>query len=167
MSKTINQNTPTSGGPTSAAVEVPSYIQKRTFGQMLRGDLGFLPVLLTLIAIIIYFTVTSEGLFLKPGNLSNLVQQIATIGIEGLGVILVLLLGEVDLSVAAVGTFASVVMAVMSERMGINAGLAITIAILVGAAAGFINGFFVAIVRVPSFIVTLASSIFFAGLLLR
>jgi D-xylose transport system permease protein len=58
-------------------------------------------------------------------------------------------------------------MAVMSERMGINAGLAITIAILVGAAAGFINGFFVAIVRVPSFIVTLASSIFFAGLLLR
>lgn len=168
MSKMIHQdNTPTTGATTASAVEVPSYIQKQSFGQLLRGDLGFVPVLLTLIVITIYFAATTGGLFLAPGNLSNLLQQIVNIGIDGLGVTLVLLLGEVDLSVAAVGTFGAVVMGVLSERMGWPPGLAILAAILAGAAAGFVNGFFVAVLRVPSFIVTLASSIFFSGLLIN
>ena len=151
----------------AAAVEVPSYMPRRTLGQLLRGDLGFVPVLFTLIVVVIYFTIVTNGIFLHPENLSNLVGQIVTFGILGLGVTMVLLLGEIDLSIASVSVFCAVVMAVLSERNGVPAVVAILAGLLVGAIVGFINGFFVAIVRVPSFIVTLAASIFYSGLLLN
>ena len=151
----------------AADVEVPSYMPRRTVGQLLRGDLGFVPVLFTLILVVIYFTIVTGGLFLKPENLSNLVGQIVTFGILGLGVIMVLLLGEIDLSIASVSVFCSVIMAVLSERYGMSALVAILAALLTGAVVGLINGFFVAVVRVPSFIVTLAASIFYSGLLLN
>src|SRR6266704_6991673 len=122
----------------AASVEVPSYTQRQTLGQLLRGDLGFLPVLVTLIAITLYFQLTTSGLFLNPGNLSNLLQQIITIGIDGLGVTLVLLLGEIDLSIASVGTLGAVVMGVVSARLGYPAWAAITIALAAGALVGCI-----------------------------
>ncbi len=150
----------------AAAVEVPSYMPRRTLGQLLRGDLGFIPVALTLLVVVIYFSISTKGLFLRPENLSNLVQQIVTFGILGLGVIMVLLLGEIDLSIAAVSVYCSVVMAVLSERTGVGPLIAILVGLLAGVLAGFINGFFVAVLRVPSFIVTLAASIFYSGLLL-
>src|SRR5260221_14293173 len=172
MSDTIEKKE-SPGSSTSAvatSVEVPTTAavpQKRTARDLLRGDLGFIPVLVTLIVIMAFFTIASGGIFLKPENLSNLVLQIATIGIIGLGEILVLLLGEIDLSVAAVSVFCAVVMAVLSERVGVPGVVAILAALLTGALVGFINGFFIAYLRVPSFIVTLAASIFYSGLLVN
>ncbi|HLG61422.1 MAG TPA: inner-membrane translocator [Ktedonosporobacter sp.] len=165
MSEMIDQKPPISQS-VATSVEVPSYMQRQSLAQLLRGDLGFIPVLLTLLAITLYFAVTTKGLFLAPENLSNLLQQIITIGVDGLGVTLVLLLGEIDLSVAVVGTLGAVVMGVLSERLGVPAWEAILAGLLVGALAGAINGFFTAILRIPSFIVTLASSIAYSGLLL-
>lgn len=168
MSETVNQKPPSSGNQavSAASVEVPAYIQRQSFAQLLRGDLGFIPVLLTLIVITLYFQFTTDGLFLKPANLSNLLQQIITIGIDGLGVTLVLLLGEIDLSLASVGTLGAVVMGVLSERHGLPAWQAIAAGILTGTVIGSVNGFFIAVLRIPSFIVTLATSIAYAGLLL-
>ncbi|MDQ6645010.1 MAG: inner-membrane translocator, partial [Chloroflexota bacterium] len=165
----IEQNTPSTENQAAlaASVEIPSYTQKQTIGQLLRGDLGSLPVLLTLIVIAVYFTATTGGLFLSPTNLSNLLQQIITTGVDALGVTLVLLLGEIDLSIAAVGTFAAVVMGVLMNYHGFPAWEAILVGILAGALAGAINGYFIAVLRIPSFIVTLAASIFYAGLLLN
>src|SRR5260221_9083628 len=151
----------------AAAVEVPASMPRRTIGQMLRGELGFLPVLLTLLVIVVYFQIVTGGIFLKPENISNLTGQIAYIGILGLGVIMVLLLGEIDLSIASVAVLCSVIMAVFSERVGAPAWVAILAALLAGAVIGLINGFLVAVLRVPSFIVTLAGSIGYAGLLLH
>ncbi len=151
----------------ATAVEVPSYMPRRTLGQLLRGDLGFVPVMLTLIVVVIYFTITTNGVFLHPENLSNLVGQIVTFGVLGLGVTMVLLLGEIDLSIGAVSVFCSVVMAVLAERNGVPGVVAILAGLLAGALVGLINGFFVAVLRVPSFIVTLAASIFYSGLLLH
>lgn len=162
MSETMQR----SNEPGASAVEVPAYMQRQTFVQRLRGDLSFVPVLLTMVALTTYFAITTGGDFLLPGNISNLFQQIVTTGIDALGVTLVLLLGEIDLSVAAVGTFSASVMGVMSERMGLPPVLAILLGLLAGAASGALNGFFIAVLRVPSFIVTLASSIFFTGALL-
>lgn len=170
MGEIINQNPGSSVGQTnefqSSVVEVPSYMQRQTIGQLLRGDLGFLPVLLTLIVIIAIFAVTTGGIFLEPRNLSNLMGQVSYIGILALASTMVLLLGEIDLSVAVVGSLCAVVMAVLSERLGTSGAVAILVGILFGAVVGFINGIFVAVVRVPSFIVTLAGSIGYSGLLL-
>jgi D-xylose transport system permease protein len=149
-----------------AAVERPEYIRRRTFSELLRSDLGFLPVLFTLVIVVLFFTISTHGLFLTPYNLSNLAQQIAEIGLVGLGAILVLLLGEIDLSVAAVAVLCAVIMAICTERLNYPAWLAITIALLSGALIGAINGFLVSIVRIPAFIVTLAGSIAYSGLLL-
>src|SRR5579875_1659275 len=150
----------------ASAVERPEYIRRRTIGELLRGDLGFLPVLFTLALVVLFFAITTNGVFLEPYNLSNLAQQAAETGIVGLGSILVLLLGEIDLSVAAVAMLCSGFMAVCSERLGYPAGVAILVALLSGALIGAINGFLVAVVRIPSFIVTLAALIFYSGLLL-
>lgn len=148
------------------AVERPEYVRQRSIGELLRGDLGFLPVLLTLLVIVTFFEITTNGLFLIPRNLSDLIQQNAEIGIAGLGGILVLLLGEIDLSVASVALLCAVIMAVCSERLNYPAWIAIPIALLAGAVIGAINGILVAVVRIPSFIVTLAGSIAYSGLLL-
>lgn len=149
-----------------AAVERPEYSRRRSFGELLRGDLGFIPVLLTLLVIVLFFEVVSQGLFLTPRNLSDLAQQMAEVGIAGLASVLVLLLGEIDLSIAAVAQLCAVVMAVFSERVGLPAGLAILIAVATGAVVGLINGILISVLRIPSFIVTLAGSIAYSGLLL-
>jgi D-xylose transport system permease protein len=169
MSEMINEKATTTAPATAAAaatVEVPSYMPRQTLGQLLRGDLGFLPVLLTLVVIAIYFQIASGGFFLLPRNLSNLVLQIATIAMDSLAVTLVLLLGEIDLSVVSVGTLGAVVMGILSARLGYPAWAAIMIAIAAGALVGFINGLFIAVLRLPSFIVTLAAFIGYEGLLL-
>jgi D-xylose transport system permease protein len=150
----------------TSSVEVPSYRARQSFGQMLRNDLGFLPVLLTLLLIIVFFEVVSKGLFLEPQNVTNLVLQVASLGIYGIGMVLVLLLGEIDLSAAAVGMLASVVMAILAERNGMPAIPAILIGLGVGIICGFVNGFFVAVLTIPSFIVTLATFIITSGLTL-
>jgi D-xylose transport system permease protein len=170
MSDTIEKDETTGSSAVATTVEVPATAavsQKRTAREFLRGDLGAIPVLFTLILVMAFFSIVSHGVFLKPENLSNLVLQIATIGIIGLGEILVLLLGEIDLSVAAVGTFCAVVMAVLSERSGVPGPIAVIAGLLTGALVGLINGFFIAYLRVPSFIVTLAASIFYSGFLLH
>lgn len=162
----IQEQSATEGQSAVDAVERPEYIRRRTMAELLRGDLGFIPVLITLLLVVVFFGITTNGIFLEPYNLSNLAQQTAEIGVVGLGAILVLLLGEIDLSMAAVAVLCSVIMAVCSEKLNYPAWLAILLALLSGALVGAINGFFVAIVRVPSFIVTLAGSIFYSGLLL-
>jgi D-xylose transport system permease protein len=150
----------------SSSVERAEYTAQRSIFQLFRGDLGPLPVVLTLIVVFVYFNITTNGLFLQPNNLSDLLQQIVNIGVDGLGVTLVLLLGEIDLSMAAVGTFGAIVTGVLSSRLGYNPWVAMGAGLLAGAAAGFVNGIFIAVLRVPSFIVTLASSIAYSGLLL-
>ncbi|GER92194.1 hypothetical protein KDW_63560 [Dictyobacter vulcani] len=101
----------------ASSVEIPSYQPRQTFRQMLRNDLGFLPVLLTLILIIAFFQILNP-IFLQGENFTNILLQSASLGIYSSGIVLVLLLGEIDLSVAAVGTLCAVIMAVLTERHG-------------------------------------------------
>lgn len=142
--------------------------QRATFSlrSLMQGDLGFIPVLLTLALITIYFQLTTSGVFLQARNLSNLTQQIVAISILSVAAVLVLLLGEIDLSLAAVAQACAAIMATVSVYQNWNPWLAMLAALLAGALAGLVNGFFTAVLRVPSFIVTLAGSIAYAGLLL-
>ncbi|HEX2916261.1 MAG TPA: inner-membrane translocator [Chloroflexia bacterium] len=141
-------------------------ITKRGIRGYLKGDLGFAPVLITLIIVAIYFQFASAGVFLAPTNLSNLALQIVTIGTLGIAAVLVLLLGEIDLSLAAVSQACAAICGVLIVRQGLPAWLGVILAILIGTIIGLANGFFISTLRIPSFIVTLSGSLAYAGLLL-
>lgn len=135
--------------------------------RMAGGDLGLLPVILALIVIWIAFQILNPH-FLDPRNLSNLVQQIVVIGTLAIGATFVLLLGEIDLSIAAVsGVSAGILVMLATVWTGpVGAIAAIVISILAGVAIGLFQGFWVTMIGVPAFIVTLAGSLGYQGILL-
>lgn len=128
------------------------------------GDLGLIPVILALVVIWVVFQ-TVNGNFLSGRNLSNLIQQMAEIGFIAIGETFILLLGEIDLSVGAVSGVAAAVLVLLAGH-GVNAWVAILAAIAVGAVIGVFQGFWVTIIGVPAFIVTLAGSLGYQGILL-
>jgi D-xylose transport system permease protein len=104
--------------------------------------------------------------FLSAVNLTNLVLQIVAVGAIAVGVVLVLLIGEIDLSVGAVSGFGAAVVVVLSTRYGIAAGVAILAGLLVGAGAGALHGMLVTRLGIPSLVVTLAGLLSWQGALL-
>src|SRR5919199_2194366 len=129
------------------------------------GDLGSLPVVIGLAVIWLIFWRLNPN-FLTPRNLTNLVLQIAAVGTISAGVVLVLLLGEIDLSVGAVSGLCAAVMAVLNVKNGQPAVLAIGAAIGVGVLIGLLQGFWFTRFNVPSFVVTLAGLLAWQGALL-
>ncbi|MFC9699637.1 sugar ABC transporter permease [Streptomyces sp. NPDC056943] len=137
------------------------------FRRKLRGgELGSLPVVL---AVIIIWTVfgSLDSTFLSAQNLSDLSQQIVGTGMIAIGIVFVLLLGEIDLSVGSVSGLCAAIFAVLNVLNGMNEWLALLIAIAGGAAVGLIQGFFFAEVGVPAFVVTLAGNLAWNGLMLQ
>lgn len=127
------------------------------------GELGAWPVIIGLIVIWIVFQSLNSD-FLTAQNLSNMTLQIASTGIISVGVVLVLLLGEIDLSVASVAGVAAASLAVMSVRHGWPEILATIVVLLIGAAIGLFQGSIFARLGVPAFVVTLAGNIGWLGL---
>ena len=130
-----------------------------------QGELGSLQVILALVVIWTVFTVANDR-FLTSTNLVNLALQIAGIGMISVGVVMVLLLGEIDLSVGIVSGLCAAVMAVLNVQHGWDPYLAIAAAIAVGAAIGLFQGTVVTALGIPSFVVTLAGLIGWQGVLL-
>jgi D-xylose transport system permease protein len=133
--------------------------------RLAQGELGSLPVIVGVVVIWAIFTIANPN-FLTPGNLTNLVLQLAATGTISLGVVLVLLLGEIDLSVGAVSGLTAAVMAVLSVRHGVPGWLAILAGLATGAVIGAVQGFWVTRFRIPAFVVTLAGLLAWTGLLL-
>jgi len=131
------------------------------------GEVGSLPVILGLVVICIYFQ-ASNSEFLTAGNFINLIVQMAGPCVIAIGVVFVLLLGEIDLSAAITSGVGGVVMAeFLLNRDGTGAGVVgIFIAIAVGAGIGLVQGFFIVKVGVPSFVATLAGLLVWQGVLL-
>ncbi|MER7910581.1 sugar ABC transporter permease [Streptomyces sp. NPDC096068] len=137
------------------------------FRRKLRGgELGSLPVVL---AVIVIWTVfgSLDSTFLSAQNLSDLSQQIVGTGMIAVGIVFVLLLGEIDLSVGSVSGLCAAVFAVLNVLNGMNEWLALLVAVAGGAAVGLIHGFFFAKVGVPAFVVTLAGNLAWNGLMLQ
>ena len=128
--------------------------------------LGSLRVFIVLAVIWIIFQTQNEN-FLSSFNLTNLVLQIAAVGMISIGVTLVLLLGEIDLSVGAVSGLAAAVMAVLNTKHGWDPAMAIAAGLAVGFGIGLLNGFFVTQFGIPSFVVTLAGLLAWQGALLQ
>ncbi|WP_328503485.1 sugar ABC transporter permease [Streptomyces sp. NBC_00457] len=129
------------------------------------GELGSLPVVLVLAAVWITFQSLNDS-FLSSRNLSNLSVDIVGTGLIAVGIVFVLLLGELDLSVGSISGLAAAVFAVLNVNNGVPEWLALIIAVLAGTAAGTVQGFSVAKTRVPAFVITLAGLLTWNGLML-
>lgn len=128
------------------------------------GELGSLPVILALVIIWTIFQV-KDSLFLSSANMVNVSYFMAGTGMLAVGLVFVLLLGEIDLSVASVSGLAAAVFASLSVTHNINAWVAVVLTILTGVAIGAIHGFFFAKIGVPAFVVTLAGFLGWTGLM--
>ncbi|HEU4726330.1 MAG TPA: hypothetical protein VFT22_00505 [Kofleriaceae bacterium] len=137
------------------------------YGRRLRqGDIGQLPVLVGLVAIGTIFQIASNGVFLTPFNLVNLTLQMAAGGTISVGIVLVLLLGEIDLSAGVVSGMCAAIMAVLTVNLGWSAPAAVGVALLAGLGVGALHGIWITRFGIPSFVVTLAGLIAWQGALL-
>jgi D-xylose transport system permease protein len=133
------------------------------------GDVGSLPVILGIIAITLYFT-SKTNIFFSAVNFTNLIGQMAGTTVIAIGVVFVLLIGEIDLSIGYVSGLAGVVVAELQvpgsghQYPGL---VAIALAIAAGAVIGALQGSFVALIGVPSFVVTLAGLLAWQGVILK
>jgi D-xylose transport system permease protein len=139
---------------------------RETLRRLVQGDLASLRVVIGLALIWAIFQFENDR-FLSAQNLTNLMLQITAIGLISVGIVFVLLLGEIDLSVGAVSGLAAAVMAVLSVKHGWSPYLAIAAAIAVGMAIGLLQGSLFSRFVVPSFVVTLAGLLAWQGALLQ
>jgi D-xylose transport system permease protein len=153
----------------AAARKAPSlgdYAQ-RWWTDVKQGELGSLPIVVGLVIIAIVFQ-TQNDHFLTAGNLVNLVVQSAPYAILAMGVVFVLLLGEIDLSIGFVSGVAGVLTAILLTPDGNQTAtwVAIVLSLLAGLAIGALHGVIIAKMGVPSFVVTLAGLLAWNGVVL-
>ncbi|MEU6770424.1 sugar ABC transporter permease [Streptomyces sp. NPDC046759] len=134
--------------------------------KMKAGDLGSIPVVIGLAIIWIIFQSLNSN-FLTAGNLSDISVAMVGTGMIAVGIVFVLLLGEIDLSVGSLSGVAGATFAVLNVTHGMNEILALVLSILTGTVAGAVQGFFFAKIGVPAFAVTLAGLLFWNGLMLK
>ncbi|MEV6294249.1 sugar ABC transporter permease [Streptomyces sp. NPDC051896] len=134
--------------------------------KMKAGDLGSIPVVVGLAIIWIIFQSLNSN-FLTAGNLSDISVAMVGTGMIAVGIVFVLLLGEIDLSVGSLSGVAGATFAVLNVTHGMNEILALVLSILTGTVAGALQGFFFAKIGVPAFAVTLAGLLFWNGFMLK
>ena len=157
--------TPQPGSPRAVVEDERRGGRFDVLGRVAQGELGSIRVVIALIVIWAIFTIANSN-FLTATNLVNLSLQIAATGTISVGVVLVLLLGEIDLSVAIVSGLCAAIMAVLNVNHGWAAIPAIAAGVGAGAAIGLFQGSVVTRFGIPSFVVTLAGLIGWQGVLL-
>lgn len=136
----------------------------RGFADQVRsGDLGMLPVVVGLLLISVVFT-TLNPIFLAPNNLVNLLFDAAAVGLLALGVVCVLLLGEIDLSIGSMSGLASAMTGVLWVNSGVPLPVTIVAVMVTGALVGLLFGFLRNKFEMPSFVATLAGLLALLGL---
>src|SRR5260370_15160448 len=148
---------------TEKTVSLP---EQRQHGGFIKNNRRNYGMLLSLFAIMLFCQIVTDGTLLQPLNLTNLVLQNSYIVIMALGMLLVIVTGHIDLSVGSVAGFVGAVAAVLMVRYHIDYPIAFIACLLVGAALGAAQGYWVAYFKIPSFIVTLAGMLVFKGLAL-
>ena len=129
------------------------------------GDIGSLPAVLGLVVLCIVFG-SMSSVFLTPGNFANLLTQAAAVIVIAMGLVFVLLLGEIDLSAGYTAGVTGAVLVILITNHNVPWYLALIAAICVGVILGFGLGTLVARLGIPSFVVTLAAFLAFQGILL-
>ncbi len=158
----------TSGGTATAEPKLPSGFEDQKTESLLdrvqhvlHGNPILGPLAVLLVAIIAFAIV--NGRFLSAANLGLVLQQVTVIATLALGQTLVILTAGIDLSAGAIAVFSSILMANMATKLGFPGVIALIIGLVLGTAMGALNGWLVTRIKLPPFIVTLATlSIFFS-----
>jgi putative multiple sugar transport system permease protein len=136
----------------------------KQYAGFLKANIREYGMLISLVAIMAFFQVMTDGTLMKPLNLTNLLLQNSYIVIMALGMLLVIVAGHIDLSVGSVVGFVGALAAVMMVQYDMHFIPVTLICLAVGAAIGAAQGYFIAFFKIPSFIVTLAGMLVFKGL---
>ncbi len=138
-------------------------LKKRKLINIERFDVRTYTMIAALIVMWIGFTYLTDGSFIKPRNISNLVRQMAIVGVMGTGMVLVIVSGGIDLSVGSVMGFIGCVAAALQVWGGMGTFEAIVISLFIGLFIGSIQGALIAYTDVPAFIITLGGMLVFRG----
>ncbi len=138
----------------------------RTLSSLFKNNIREYGMLITLIVIMVFFYFMTDGILMKPINITNLVLQNSYVIIMALGMLLIIVSGWIDLSVGSVAAFVGAIAGVMIVKWGWNWALVIAICITIGGVIGAWQGYWVAYLKIPAFIVTLAGMLIFRGLTL-
>ncbi|CAM5738191.1 Xylose transport system permease protein XylH OS=Streptomyces alboniger OX=132473 GN=CP975_30045 PE=4 SV=1 [Streptomyces alboniger] len=130
----------------------------------LRRNMRQYGMLIALGLIVALFAVWTDGDLLLPRNVSNLVLQNSYVLILAVGMMLVIIAGHIDLSVGSVTAFVGAFAAVLTVQHNVSWPVAVVLSLVVGAVAGSVQGFLIAYLGIPSFIVTLAGMLIFRGM---
>src|SRR6476646_8767039 len=130
---------------------------------LLQGNFRQYGMVVALALIVILFQVWTDGILLKPLNVTNIVQQNGYILILAIGMVIVIISGHIDLSVGSIAGFIGAMSAVLMIRHDMPWPVAGALCLLLGALSGAWQGFWIAYVGIPAFIVTLAGMLVFRG----
>jgi D-xylose transport system permease protein len=161
----VTTTTTTAGGVKVVKPTVASHINDY-WGRVRGGDLGSLPAVLGLVALCLIFGVARDTFF-GALNFANLFSQGAQYIFIAMGLVFVLLLGEIDLSAGFASGVCGAIMAILLTNHGWDWYTALPAAMVTGIVIGFVLGFLVAKLGIPSFVVTLAAFLAFQGILLK
>jgi putative multiple sugar transport system permease protein len=131
---------------------------------ILKNNVREYAMVLALVVIMILFQILTGGVLFMPLNITNIILQNSYVLILSVGMLLVILTGNVDLSVGSVAAFVGAISAVFMVTYKIPVIIAVPLCLLIGALVGAWQGFWIAYIRIPAFIVTLAGMLVFRGL---
>jgi putative multiple sugar transport system permease protein len=135
-----------------------------TVGRLFKNNIRQYGMVIALAFIMVLFQILTKGIMFAPMNITNLVLQNSYVLILAIGMLLVIITGGIDLSVGSIVAFVGAVSAVFMVDYHMPVLPAMLIALCIGAAAGAFQGYFIASLRIPAFIVTLAGQLIFRGL---
>ncbi|AIF53417.1 multiple monosaccharide ABC transporter permease [Pelosinus sp. UFO1] len=135
-----------------------------TLKQMFKNNIREYGMVIALVSIMIFFEIASNGVLLKPLNVTNLIQQNSYILVLAIGMLLVIVAFQIDLSVGSIAAFVGAMSAILmvDNKIGVVPG--ILVSLLIGALAGAWQGYWISYFKIPAFIVTLAGMLIFRGL---
>ncbi|MEH7493900.1 multiple monosaccharide ABC transporter permease [Neobacillus niacini] len=136
----------------------------QTLVGMAKKNLRSSSMIIALVFIMLLFQILTEGILLKPLNVTNLILQNSYILVLAIGMVLVIITGHIDLSVGSIAAFVGAIAGILIVTYHVSTPLAIIISLLIGAVIGAWQGFWIAYVKIPAFIVTLAGMLLFRGL---
>jgi ABC-type xylose transport system, permease component len=151
----------------SAQNEVKSKEMKLSteIGSLLKNNVRSYAMYIAFVFIVLFFSIFTNGSFITPGNIVNLINQVGYVAVLAIGMTLIIVMRHIDLSVGYLAGFSGAIAAILLTN-SVNVSLAIIIVLALGLAIGLYQGLIVAYIKVPAFITTLAGMFIFRGLLL-